>query len=704
MSYQVRFTDTTKTPITVEDQTINNEKSVTFVGKNFAGYSQYIAENFLHLLENFAKNSAPTAPVAGQLWYDTTTGVENQLKLWTGTNWVPASNIKKSPSQPSSSVIGDLWVDTDNQQLYLYNGSAWILVGPQYSVGQKTGAEIETIVDTSDNTRSVLSFFVMNNRVAIFSDREFFPKASLSGFTKINQGLNLSSNNFNSSTDGTKFWGVAEKANALIVGSAVVAATNFLRKDEPSTTNYSLSVRNNAGISIGGDLALSIAIDNNSAVIYNKISGSSIDFKVKTGTTTPTVLRIDSSERVGINKTNPDEALDVSGNIKTNSKLIVTGTTDSTNLTTGSIVTSGGASVAKLLRVGAGVNVTGDTTLESLLPKSDSSYNIGSNATRFDKIYANVVGTPTADLGGRQPTSFYGTFNGTLTGSLSGSASKLLNTTSFSLGDKIDSNGNIVQVSDIVSYEAIPFDGSGNPNAVVLTGIISSSFIANKIEATDSFLTDEFLINRGGLLRRVSKQQIISNIATVPPGTILPFAGSNIPLGYLLCDGSEQLVASYPELFAVIQYAYKSFSLVTPGYFGLPDFRGRFPLGRDDMNNISGVPNPANRVTDVAADSLGGVGGTSEVTVSRNNLPEHVHNMKGDAGSQFYAIASRTGAPPDTNAQSANGLTAVGQGQLMVDSGGVYMDDLPSNTLGVPLSVTNHYQTVNYIIFTGRIQ
>ncbi len=119
MAYQVRFTDTTKTPITVQDQTLNSEKSVAFVGKNYAGYSQAIAENFLHLLENFAKSSPPTTPITGQLWYDTTVGVNNQLKLYDGTGWVAAGNVKKSTTQPATAVIGDLWVDTDNQQLYL---------------------------------------------------------------------------------------------------------------------------------------------------------------------------------------------------------------------------------------------------------------------------------------------------------------------------------------------------------------------------------------------------------------------------------------------------------------------------------------------------------------------------------------------------------------------------------------------------------
>ena len=119
MSYQVKFSDTTKTPITVNDQTLNQDRSVAFIGKNYAGYSQAIAENFLHLLENFAKSTEPTNPVTGQLWYDTTVGENNQLKLFDGSRWVAAGNVKKATTSPVTSVIGDLWVDTDNQQLFL---------------------------------------------------------------------------------------------------------------------------------------------------------------------------------------------------------------------------------------------------------------------------------------------------------------------------------------------------------------------------------------------------------------------------------------------------------------------------------------------------------------------------------------------------------------------------------------------------------
>ena len=591
MSYQVRFTDTTKTPLTVDDQTINSEKSLKFVGKNYAGYSQYIAENFLHLLENFAKSTAPGNPITGQLWFNTTTGSENQLKVYNGTNWVAAGNVKKSTTAPVSSVLGDLWVDTDNQQLHLYNGSGWILVGPEYSSGQTTGAKIELIIDTTEQTRPILTNFVNGSRVAIISDVDFIPKATITGFSVIKQGINLSSTNFNASATANKFWGTAQQADALVIGTATIAATNFLRADQASTTNYGFNVRNNAGVSIGGDLSLSIAIDNNSAVITNKISGSSIDFKLKGNTATETVLRIDSSTNVGVYKTNPSERLDVSGNIRTDGRILVTGTDDASSLTTGSITTAGGASIAKSLRIGTGLNVTGASTLENALPKTTNTYSLGSDAVRWSKIYADEV----------VANSITTNVTGFVTGNISGTATGLTSTTEFSLGDKLDGTGNILQASDVVST-GINYNGSTASGKLVLTGIISSSFIANKTEATDSLVTDEFIINRSGSLKRLSKTTFLKNVATVPAGSILPFAGIALPTGYLICDGSEVLISSYPDLFAALQYSYKALSLLTgSGTFALPDFRGRFPLGLDNMSNSS-VGESADRVTDASAD------------------------------------------------------------------------------------------------------
>ena len=311
---------------------------------------------------------------------------------------------------------------------------------------------------------------------------------------------------------------------------------------------------------------------------------------------------------------------------------------------------------------------------------------------RWSKVYADEV----------VANSITANVTGFLTGNISGTATALTSTTQFSIGDQLDGSNNIVQASDVVS-SSVNYNGTTTSGKVVLTGIISSSFIANKTEATDSLLSDELLINRAGSLRRLSKNNFVKNIATVPAGAIFPFAGITVPTGYLICDGTEVLISTYPDLFAVLQYSYKALSLLTgSGTFALPDFRGRFPLGLDNMSN-SGTGSSADRVTDASADILGGTGGRSEISITKNNLPEHVHDLKSNTGEQFYAIAPRAGNPTGTNAEASNGLTAVGQGQLMVDSGGVNMDDLASTTLNVPISITNHYQAIKYIIFTGRI-
>jgi hypothetical protein len=133
MPYTVNFTDrNNKNPITVFDNTSNNDTSLTFPGRNVTGYGQIIAENFLALLENFASESEPINPIEGQLWYNSDT---NQLQIFDNTNWQSASGIAKGPTEPAveQANVGELWVDTTNQQLRIFTGTRWLLVGPEQS-------------------------------------------------------------------------------------------------------------------------------------------------------------------------------------------------------------------------------------------------------------------------------------------------------------------------------------------------------------------------------------------------------------------------------------------------------------------------------------------------------------------------------------------------------------------------------------------
>ena len=713
MSYQVKHTETTnpsKPPIVVEDQTLNNVTDLTFVGKNYAGYAPVIAENLLHLLENFAKNSPPQRPVEGQLWYDNSAGV-NLLKVYDGTNWVAAGSVKKASSAPSIGTVGDLWVNTNTQQLHIYSGSAWILIGPQFSSGSKTGPDVETIVDTYDIEHSVFSFYANNNRIAILSKEAFVPKSVLTGFSSIGQGLNLSSVDAASSSAPTKFWGTASKADALVINGTAIASTNFLRTDIPSVTNSTLGVRSNGGITVGADLSFNIGTDTGITNLSSKNAGNSIAINLNKEGTPVTVIHIDSTAKVGIGEGNtaPAEALDVLGNIVVSNDLIVSGTSASTNLATGSLRVAGGVAVTKTSTFGDNVTVNGKLYINNLdsednpvpaavlLPGTDAAdgqYDIGSSTRKFGSIYANsFVG------------AFNGSFTGSLAGSISGSASKLASPTTFRLIGDVS--------SDDISFDGQTPQPGKAPGLQEFTTTLSQSIITTKPQVTDSKGTDLLLVYRSGTdsgLKKITKQAFIANIPTVPIGAIMPFAGSTAPAGYLLCDGSEQRIGDYPALFAVIGYAYKRTGLIGKNTFGLPDLRGRFPLGRDDMDNgntvisitdptdtlfVDAGGGPANNTTSPDADILGNVNGKETVTLDVDNLPEHSHTLQSASGKQYFAVSSPSGVA-DGGTVQGYGLPNLDQGYGLPDSGPI-ADANP----GVGFSIMNPYQTINYIIFTG---
>jgi phage-related tail fiber protein len=72
-----------------------------------------------------------------------------------------------------------------------------------------------------------------------------------------------------------------------------------------------------------------------------------------------------------------------------------------------------------------------------------------------------------------------------------------------------------------------------------------------------------------------------------PPGTVISFAGATCPIGYLLANGSSQLVATYQNLAAALfsgsSYIYGS---ADASHFSVPDFRGVFLRGLDNGAGI----------------------------------------------------------------------------------------------------------------------
>ena len=670
MAYTIAYTDqANKGTITVEDNTINTETGLGLPGRNATAYGTTIASNFLHILENFASATQPSTPVEGQLWYDTAPGTE-QLKVYDGTNWVASGGLKKASTAPQAgqSLIGDLWVDTDNQQLYLFSGSGWVLVGPNFSDGLVTGALPITVIGTDDLTYNVLQIEVDAKPVALITTKAFTPKVVIPGFSTLSPGINLSANNIEGA-GVPKFYGTAEKAEGLIVSGNTIAAGNFLRGDVTSTTAFPINVQNNTGINYGINAEMNIGVEGNAGVFQHNIAGSSIDFKVKNDGILKNVLRLDSNLKVGVNNVAPDQELDVTGNIQASGLINTTSTVNSTTFSNGSIRTAGGLGVSQDVNIGGALTVTGVTTTRNVLPNENNTKSIGSTSAKYANIYA---------------TTFVGNLTGNVSGTVSGRAGS---------ADRITSATTFRFSGDITAADVV-FDGQTGGTLKVFNTSISNDIVAGKTNVLTSQADDEFLINRTSGdtgLKKINRINLFSAIQGLTPvGTVVSFAGGSAPIGWLICDGTEYLISQYGSLYGVVGTTYKASP--TSGFFALPDLRGRFLLGPDNMGGTS-----ANVVTSGSADVVGAKDGAETITIATENLPEHEHDLRGESGDQYYATRDVSGTPNDNDAIIYDSPTGTGAGQAYPASGGVLTD----NSLGQAISVMNPYMTMNFIIYTG---
>lgn len=111
-----------------------------------------------------------------------------------------------------------------------------------------------------------------------------------------------------------------------------------------------------------------------------------------------------------------------------------------------------------------------------------------------------------------------------------------------------------------------------------------------------------------------------TSTGTVPVGALFPHMGGSIPTGFLLCDGREVSRTSFAALFAIIGIAYGTPSGGTT--FVLPDLRGRAIIGMDNMGGVV-----ANRVAEVWASTLGGVGGLEAQSIGVFQMASHTHTF-----------------------------------------------------------------------------
>jgi microcystin-dependent protein len=117
----------------------------------------------------------------------------------------------------------------------------------------------------------------------------------------------------------------------------------------------------------------------------------------------------------------------------------------------------------------------------------------------------------------------------------------------------------------------------------------------------------------------------------IPSGTIVPFGGTNIPTGWLLCDGTLYVVTQYPNLYAAIGINYGG---ILGANFNVPDLRGRFLRGVD--GTAGNDPDNATRTTS----NTGGNTGDNVGSLQNDAFQGHYHKSGGDANHRYTPYAT----------------------------------------------------------------
>lgn len=287
MAYQINKTDGSIVATVADGQIDTISTDITLIGKNYSGFGEALNENFVKLLENFASIAQPTQPIRGQIWYDSS---EAKLKVYSGTAFVPVSSATIAGTQPETLGVGDLWFNDSDKQLYFFDGTNTILLGPDYSDSQGvSGLRVSSILDTLNQTRVITSLYNNGVLLGIFSKDTFTPKNNIEGYEgSIIPGFNagtLAGIKFDVTTTNS------EKLNN-------VDASLYVRTDTANSLQNALQIESDLGLQFGAGGQGVLQVSNGNVRLSNQATGKQIIFDVRADATTQEeAISIDSTTR-----------------------------------------------------------------------------------------------------------------------------------------------------------------------------------------------------------------------------------------------------------------------------------------------------------------------------------------------------------------------------------------------------------------------
>jgi hypothetical protein len=237
----------------VDDGTINTTLDIKLIGKNTAGYGEAQNENFVWLLENFARDSSPPRALIGQLWYNTQT---QKLRVNYGANVWHTLGINDVVANKDSAVgltQGDLFWITDQQQLWCKGATENVLIG-----GKLDNINTQMKHSTVDsNAVPPVQYDIIEavingvTTVVISSAATTFTLASgealkVAGWSEINPGITVKGyESTHTTSPDYKYWGSATNSDGL--GGLLASA--YVTKSGATFSN--IAKFSNAGFSVG---------------------------------------------------------------------------------------------------------------------------------------------------------------------------------------------------------------------------------------------------------------------------------------------------------------------------------------------------------------------------------------------------------------------------------------------------------------------
>ena len=441
MAYTINLTNGT-TFATITDGTVNTASSMTLIGKNYAGYGQFLDDNFIHLLENSANTTAPAAPLTGQLWWDSTNTL---LKVYSGgSGWKVVGGATASSSQPSPSIIGDLWYDTVNQQLKVCSVAGapgtFIVVGPAYSSAQGTSGAVPITISDGSTGYIVTGLYANNNLVGIISGAtDFVPAGNSSGYATA----------FPTIYKGFTVWNTGNNSgNISNPGNITLAVAGSVIETVASTGVYVTGLVTASGNVIGGNIRTAGLITATGNIDVGNVRTAGL---------------ITATGNIDV------------GNVRTAGLITATGNIDVGNVRTAGVVSASG-------------NVIGANFIGNVIPPAGGAVSTTGNITGGNILTSGLI-TATGNITGGNVLYGSGIVSGVgnvYSGYIFGNGSQLTGVSAAVSVQKFQngtSEGNIGS-----SGGNINFNVAGTANVVVMTttGAVVSGLSTPSIEHTGS--------------------------------------------------------------------------------------------------------------------------------------------------------------------------------------------------------------------------